>query len=117
MLETLWGLQLRVPFELGMPVLARNGPDSGFATAIHGSSVIRASSSELMGEKRSLRRGEWIKHVPRPQAAEIDVDRRKLVNTSCQGEQLRLAPIEVLSVREEAVAPVEEEEERKKRRN
>ncbi|KDP23924.1 hypothetical protein JCGZ_27084 [Jatropha curcas] len=103
MLEILWGLRLRVPFELGVPVLVGNGPNSGFATTIHGSSIIRASSPELMGEKDLREEGSRSKHVPRPQADGIGVDRRKLVNTSCQGEQLRLAPIEALSAREEVV--------------
>ncbi|KDP42624.1 hypothetical protein JCGZ_24398 [Jatropha curcas] len=87
--EILWGLRLRVPFELGV-------------AAIHGSSVIRASSLELMGEKDLREEGSRSKHVPRPQAAEIGMDRQKLVNMSCQGEKLRLTPIEALSAREEA---------------
>ncbi|KDP45843.1 hypothetical protein JCGZ_15287 [Jatropha curcas] len=101
MLEILWGLRLCVPFELGVPVLAGNGPESGFATAIHGSFVIRASSPELMGE-RSPGRGESIEACPStsscwnrcgsPEIGEHELSRR----TVC------LAPIEALFTREEA---------------
>ncbi|KDP36108.1 hypothetical protein JCGZ_01112 [Jatropha curcas] len=69
--------------------------------------LMAAPSSELhrrncWGKKDLREEGSRPKRVPRPQAAGIGVDRRKLVNTNCPGEQLRLAPIEALSAREEA---------------
>ncbi|KDP20477.1 hypothetical protein JCGZ_05088 [Jatropha curcas] len=50
MLEISLGLRIRDQFGLNLPYLTRNSFDSSFATAIHGSSVTRASSLELMGE-------------------------------------------------------------------
>ncbi|KDP34679.1 hypothetical protein JCGZ_10884 [Jatropha curcas] len=50
MIEISWGLPICDQFGLNVPYLTRNSFDSGFATAIHGSSVTQASSPELMEE-------------------------------------------------------------------
>ncbi|KDP45015.1 hypothetical protein JCGZ_01515 [Jatropha curcas] len=78
-LEISWGLRIRDQFGLVKPCFAGNGPD------------------KTRWEERSR-----SKHVPRLEAAGNGVDRWSLVSTSCQGEQLRFAPIEAPFAREEA---------------
>ncbi|KDP46045.1 hypothetical protein JCGZ_13491 [Jatropha curcas] len=53
MLEISRGLRIRDQLELGVPNLAENGLDSGFATTIHGGSVLRALPPKSIGEKDS----------------------------------------------------------------
>ncbi|KDP21937.1 hypothetical protein JCGZ_03148 [Jatropha curcas] len=64
MLEISWGLRIHDQLGLDEHYLVENGPNSGFATAVHGVFVRRALLPELMGERDSPGREESIEACP-----------------------------------------------------
>ncbi|KDP24766.1 hypothetical protein JCGZ_25426 [Jatropha curcas] len=68
---------------LGVPNLAGNGLNSGFATAVHGSSVRRVLPAKSIGEKDSPGSEELSTRVPRLKAARNGVDRLKKKMVRC----------------------------------